>query len=116
MSKGNGRMESIKGHKRVHWQKALTTNWPFPSASTSIISQAADLQHTLKGVQGGDQERSSLCPGKNWHSRPSDSQIFSGEDFMSPVIASPQIYKSTKIFHGDTATCDQQQLSAKTCT
>ena len=57
MSKGNGRMESIKGHKRVHWYKASTTNWPFPSASTSI-SQAADFQHTLKGVQGSGKKHS----------------------------------------------------------
>ena len=28
-------------------------------------------------------------------------QIFSGKDFMRPILASPRIYKSTKILHGD---------------
>ena len=57
---------------------------------------APGLQHPLKGVQGGGQEQGTLCSGKNWQNRASDSFMFSGEDFMSPVIpASPPIQKST---------------------
>ena len=51
-------------------------NCHLPSASTRIRSQAAaaaDLEHTLKGVQGGDLECGPLCSGKNWQNRPSDS-------------------------------------------
>ena len=36
-----------------------TKNWHLPSASTrikSLATAAADCQHPLKGVQGGDQE------------------------------------------------------------
>ena len=44
-----------------------TKNWHLPSASTRTNSQttsATDLQHILKGVQGGDSEWDTLCPGK----------------------------------------------------
>ena len=39
----------------------------------------------LKGVQGGDKKHKALCAlGKTQKIRPSDSQMFSGKDFMSP--------------------------------
>ena len=81
-----------------------TTNGHLPSTSTRIKSwaaAAADLQHPRKGAQDGDQEWGTLCSGKNWQNRPSDSKIFSGDDFMSPMLASPRIQKSTKILPGD---------------
>ena len=59
-----------------------------PSASTrmkSLVTAVADLQHTLKEVQDEDQEWGTLCSGKNWQNGPSESWIFSGEDFMSPI-------------------------------
>ena len=65
-----------------------------PFTSTRIKScaiAAADLQHLLKEVQDGDQEWGTLCSGKNWQSRPSDSKIFPGEDFMSLILISPHI-------------------------
>ena len=57
-----------------------TENWHLPSISVRIKSwatAAADLQHPLKGVQGGDQERGTLCSGEDGQNRPS-------EDFVSP--------------------------------
>ena len=36
----------------------------------------------------------------NWQDRSSESQIFSGADFMSPILVSPHILKSTTILHG----------------
>ena len=47
-----------------------------PSASTrtgSLATGVADLQHPLKGVQGGNQEGGPLCSGKNWQSTSLDS-------------------------------------------
>ena len=41
----------------------------------------ANFQHTLKGVQGGDQERGTLI-WENWQNRPSDSERFSRESFF----------------------------------
>ena len=44
-------------HKYTHW--CQLKNWHLPSDSTrikSLATIAADLQYTLKGVQGGDQE------------------------------------------------------------
>ena len=45
-----------------------------PSTSTKIKSCAAvdaDLQHSLKGVDGGDQECGTVCSGKTWKNMPS---------------------------------------------
>ena len=42
------------------------------------------LSTPLKGVQGENQEWGTLCSGKNWQNRPSDSEIFSEKYFMSP--------------------------------
>ena len=36
----------------------------------------------------------------NWQNRSSDSWIFSGADFTSPILVSPYICESTKILHG----------------
>ena len=52
----------------------LTRKCPSPSASTRsrlLVAAVADLQHTLKGVQGRDQEWSTLCSEKTWQNRPS---------------------------------------------
>ena len=57
---------------------ASPTNWHLPSTSTRIRSRAAvaaDLQHPLKGVQGGDQEGGTLCSGKNWQNRSSERYL-----------------------------------------
>ena len=80
------------------------TNWHLPSTSTRIKSWATsttDLQHPLKGVPGGDQEWGILCSGRNCQNRSTDSKIVSGEWCVSPVLVSPHIQKSTKVFHGD---------------
>ena len=72
-----------------------TTNVCFAVCFTRIKLGAAiagDLQHPLKGVQGGDQEWGTLCFGKNWQNRSSYSQIFS-EDVMSPILESPYLEK-----------------------
>ena len=37
---------------------------------------------------------------ENWKNRPSDCQIFLEEDLMCPILASPHIWKNTKILHG----------------
>ena len=87
-----------------HEEALSTTNWYLPSACTRIKSCAAavaDFQCPLKGFQGGEQKRDTLCSGKNWQDRSSDSWILSGADFMSLILVSPYIYKSTKILHGD---------------
>ena len=50
-----------------HALPASPTNWHLPSTSTRIklwAAAAADLQHLLKGVQGGGQEWGTLCSGK----------------------------------------------------
>jgi len=47
----------------------VTYNWHLPFTSIRIKLQAAaaaDLQHPLKGVQGGDQEGGPLCSEENW--------------------------------------------------
>ena len=42
-----------------------------------------------------------LCSGKNGQNGSSDSEVFSGDDFMCPILIPPHIQKSTKIPHGD---------------
>ena len=39
----------------------------------SLVTAFADLQHTLKRIQGGDQEWVTPSSGKHWQNRPSDS-------------------------------------------
>ena len=53
-----------------------TTNWHLPFTSTRIKSRAAagaDFQKPLKGVQGGKQKWGTLCFGKYWQNKSSDS-------------------------------------------
>ena len=53
------------------------------STSTSIKQCAvatAELQHLLKGVQGGEQKWSTLCSGENWQDRYSDRY------FQKPIL------------------------------
>ena len=60
-------------------------NCHLPSASTSIKSlanSAPELQDILK-FQGGDQEWGTLCSGKNWQNRFSDSYF---EDILQVQI------------------------------
>ena len=55
-----------------------TTNWHLPSTSTGVKSRdaaAADLQHPMKGAQGGDQKWGTMCFGKNWQNRSSDRHV-----------------------------------------
>ena len=70
-----------------------------------LQAAAVDSQHPLKGVEGGEAEtrHSMLRKGRwgNWQNRTSDSQIFSGANFMNPVLVSPHIQKSSKILHDD---------------
>ena len=59
-----------------HKNRRPTKNCHLPSGSAkmkSLATAVADLQRTLKGAQGGDQEWGTLCSGKNWQNRSSDS-------------------------------------------
>ena len=42
----------------------------------------------------------ALCVPENWQNRSSDNYIFSGDTFISPVLASLHIKKSTTFLHG----------------
>ena len=64
--------------KISNWKSAALPLWmktcPSPSAFTrmkSLATAVTGLQYTLKGVQG--REWGTLCSGKNWQNRPSDS-------------------------------------------
>ena len=49
-----------------------TTNWHLPSTSTRINSYAAaaaNLQHSMKGIQGRDQKQGPLYSGENWQNK-----------------------------------------------
>ena len=51
-----------------------TCHGHLPSTSTGIkLCAAADLQHSLVGVRGGEQKRGTLCSGKSRQDRSSDS-------------------------------------------
>ena len=39
---------------------------PLTKTAQSMATVATDLQHPLKGVQGGDQEGDPLCSEENW--------------------------------------------------
>ena len=66
-----------------------TCHGHLPSTSTGIkLCAAADLQHPLVGVQGGEQKRGILCSGKSGQDRSSDSYIFSEADSMNPILVS----------------------------
>ena len=55
----------------------------------------------LERVQGGEEIWGTLRSGKNGQNGSSDSEVFSGDDFMSPILIHPHIQKNTKIPHGD---------------
>ena len=75
------------------------TNWHWPSTSARTKSQSAmtaDCQHPLKSVQGGDQERDTLCSGKDWQNRSSDRCV------QDNISWAQFLYCLTfKILHGD---------------
>lgn len=47
------------------------------------------------------------CQGE-WQNRSSEGWVFSGEDFMSPILVSLHIYKSANGLHGDDGSCDAE--------
>lgn len=59
---------------------------PTTQAALFHSQDNGQVPRTLQGL-----ERGPLGTGKNWHNHPSDGQIFSEEDFMSPSLASPHI-------------------------
>ena len=67
------------------------THWRLPLTSTRTESRAAaaaDFQHALKGVRDGGEGRHSVLGGKT--GRPVlQILIFSGDNFMGPILASP---------------------------
>ena len=80
---------------KLRYQKILSaTDWHLPSTSVRIQLCAADLQYSLKRVQGGKHTWGTLCSGKNWQGRSSDTQIFSETNFMSPILVSRKTLKS----------------------
>ena len=51
----------------IYTHTELATNWHLPSTATRIKSgaaEAADLQHSLKGAQAGEQKEGTLNSGK----------------------------------------------------
>lgn len=53
-----------------------TTNWHWPSTGIKSCDAAtADLQHPMKGAEGGDQKWGTMCFGKNWQKRSSDRYV-----------------------------------------
>ena len=55
-----------------------------------VLLQPLTSDTPRKRVQGGEQTQGILCSGKSWQ-RSSESEIFLGADFMSPVLVSPHI-------------------------
>ena len=81
-----------------------TCHWHVPSTSKRIKScsaATAELQHPVKAVQSGRINEALCDQGNTSKDRFSDSQIFSGANFMSPILISPHIQKSNKIFYDD---------------
>ena len=76
-----------QNHAQVYEQKGalLTEDWHLPSTSTKIKSWPLQLLtfNAPERSSGWKSGMGTLCSGKNWQNRPSDSWIFSGEDFMS---------------------------------
>ena len=68
------------------------------STSTRIkpwAAAAADLQHSLKEFRV-ESRNQALCAPENWQDGSLDSQIFSGADFMSPVLIRKYRYKISR--------------------
>ena len=66
-----------------------------------VLLQLLAFNTPLKRVQDGEKKWGTLCSGKNGQNGSSDSEIFSGDDFLCPILIPPHIQKSTKIPHGD---------------
>ena len=101
-NKGVGsREESVRGFvKHVNYKLGL------PSASARIkswVAAAADFKRPLTGVQSGEQKWSTLC---------SLFDVFWSR-FVSLILLSPHIYKSSKILHGNSHSSDKQKLSER---
>ena len=80
-----------------------TCHGHLPSTSLrteSCAAAAADFQHSLKSSGWRGEMKHSVLREK-LTGRSSDSYIFSGADFISPILVSHHIYKSTKFLHGD---------------
>ena len=71
-------------------QTCLGHSTPTSTRVKSCAIVAAAL-HPLRSIHVRDQTWGSLCSGRNWQNRSSDSYIFSGADFMSPILVSPHI-------------------------
>ena len=78
--------------KSQTWRNGANTHTHTFTRIKSCATAATDFQHSLNGAQGGEWKWSTLCSrGKNWQDRSSDTWIFSGVDFMSPILVSPLI-------------------------
>ena len=75
----------------VNYKLALAVYLSTTTRIKSYAAGAAGSQYSLKGVEGGDQNEALCAWGQNWQDRFSDSQIFSGTDFMSPILVSSHI-------------------------
>ena len=95
--------------KKCHW----------PSSSTRIESLAtavADLQHVLKGVQGGDLEWGSLCSGKTGRTGLQIVRYFQKKLSYEPgFLHLPILRKALKPWTKISAPRDYQQPSTKRC-
>ena len=65
-----------------------------------VLLQLLAFNTPLKRVHDGEKKWGTLCSWKNGQNGSSDSEIFSGDDFMCPILIPPHIQKSTKIPHG----------------
>ena len=64
---GHSSQEMPPKHGQIRGYEGTGSGYS-PAASAKITSwllQVADLQHPLKGAQGGDQKQGTLCSGKN---------------------------------------------------
>ena len=92
-----------------------TTSWHchgcLPSTSIRIKScatEAADFQYPLKEFRVESRSEALCVPRKL--AGHVFRQIFLGADFMSPVLISSHIQRSTKILHMTTVPCHQHKL------
>ena len=101
-----GRKHLPKTYRTViqNIQRILPTeNYYLPSVfirMKSLTTAFADNEHTLKGVQVGDQEWGTRCSGKNWQDRPSDS-YFQEKILWAQFLAPSHIQKNAQIINGD---------------
>ena len=74
----------------VSYRSVLACHLPSTSAKIKWHAAAADLQRPLQEFRLGSRNEASVLRG-NWQDRLSDSWIFSGADFMSPILVSPHL-------------------------